>query len=200
MSRSLAPLSTARDRSERALIAVAVRGSHAAFDELGRRYRPRVLRFAHARLGDAAEAEDVAQEVFLEAYRALAGYRGEGTFWSWLASITHRRICARYRERARRAPEPAGAAEALAERAAPLSTPSEAWLDARLALERCGELAETRLPPAQRRMFQLRYRESRSVRAIALALGKTPGAVKVGLLRSRAKLQQDLPQLEQSAP
>lgn len=183
--------------AERALIAAAASGDRRAFDVLDRRYRPRVWRFANARLRDPWEADDVTQEVFLEACRTLARYRGEGTLWSWLACITHRRICARYRGRTRWIPvDP----HELAVLPAPAVGSAEARLDARRALVRCARVMETRLPQSQQRLLRLRYGESQPIRAIARTLRTTPGAVKVGLARTRATLRRWVPELAEPGP
>jgi RNA polymerase sigma factor (sigma-70 family) len=79
------------------LVARARRGDTAAFGELVDRHRAAVYRAAHAALGSAREAEDVAQEAFLAAYRKMATYRGEASFKTWLLTITWRRALSRRR-------------------------------------------------------------------------------------------------------
>src|SRR5882757_4667543 len=59
-------------------------GSRVSFDELVVRYRPRLVAFLTRRLGDAAEAEDVAQETFLRAYDHLDRYDPARPFSTWL--------------------------------------------------------------------------------------------------------------------
>jgi len=65
-------------------------GDHEAFAELVRRHSARVFRLAVSILGKefVPEAEDVAQEAFLKAHRAIASYRGEASFSSWIYRIT----------------------------------------------------------------------------------------------------------------
>jgi len=63
------------------------RGDSAAFDLLVRKYQHRVLKLVSRFVSDAAEAEDVAQEAFLKAYRALASFRGDSAFYTWLYRI-----------------------------------------------------------------------------------------------------------------
>lgn len=62
-----------------------------AFGELVERNRRAVFRAALAALGSPAEADDVAQEAFVTAYRKLASFRGESAFRTWLLSITWRK-------------------------------------------------------------------------------------------------------------
>lgn len=186
------------DDLEPALIASAAMGSHAAFEVIHARYRPRIHRFALARLSDPEDAEDVVQETFLEMYRVLRGYRGDASFWSWLAGIAYHRICSLYHRR-RRARRDLLAARELTAMTRPGTWRAEAWLDAHRALGRCNELLEAEWPPQQRRIFHLRYAENQPIRAIASALGKNRAAVRVGLLRSREKLRCLLPELQESA-
>lgn len=72
---------------EARLTKAAALGNVGAFSELVRQYRAGVLRTAFGILGSAQEAEDVAQEVFIKAWNNLPGYRGRGSFASWLYRI-----------------------------------------------------------------------------------------------------------------
>jgi RNA polymerase sigma-70 factor, ECF subfamily len=83
--------------SDAELAARARQGDTAAFGELVERHRAAVYRAAQAAVGSASEAEDVAQEAFLAAYRKMATYRGEASFKTWLLAITWRRALARRR-------------------------------------------------------------------------------------------------------
>jgi RNA polymerase sigma-70 factor, ECF subfamily len=62
-------------------------GDKAAFNLLVLKYQHRVLKLVSRFVSDAAEAEDVAQEAFLKAYRALASFRGDSAFYTWLYRI-----------------------------------------------------------------------------------------------------------------
>jgi RNA polymerase sigma-70 factor (ECF subfamily) len=76
--------------SDSQLVVLAQRGDQQAFAELVRRHSTRVFRLAVSILGREfiPEAEDVAQEVFLKVYHALASFRGEAEFSSWIYRIT----------------------------------------------------------------------------------------------------------------
>ncbi len=65
-------------------------GEVRAFEELVTAHQHRVFGMALRMLGGAAEAEEVAQEVFLRAHRALAGFRGEAKLSTWLCGIAAR--------------------------------------------------------------------------------------------------------------
>ena len=62
-------------------------GDQSAFDVLVLKYQHRVLKLVSRFVNDAAEAEDVAQEAFLKAYRALPSFRGDSAFYTWLYRI-----------------------------------------------------------------------------------------------------------------
>lgn len=76
-------------------------GDEAAFEEWVRRYQHPVINFCYRLLGDAAEAEDVAQEVFVRLYQHIGAYRPTGSFEGWLFTVA-RHVCLdrlRYRRR-----------------------------------------------------------------------------------------------------
>ena len=72
---------------DRTLVEEAMAGNLDAFETLVRRYQTRVVNFALAMLRDTGEAEDVAQETFIRAYRSLGRFRGESLFKTWLYTI-----------------------------------------------------------------------------------------------------------------
>ena len=76
--------------SDSQLVTRAQGGDQDAFDELVRRHSDHVFRLALSILGQgfAAEAEDVAQQVFLKVHHALASFRGDAEFGSWIYRIT----------------------------------------------------------------------------------------------------------------
>ena len=76
-----------QDDSDQQLVERVQAGEKAAFDLLVRKYQHRVLKLVSRFVPDAAEAEDVAQEAFIKAYRALASFRGDSAFYTWLYRI-----------------------------------------------------------------------------------------------------------------
>lgn len=72
---------------DRALVTRAQAGDRAAFDDLYVRYYRRLYRFCLRRLHDSHEAEDVAQESFARAWRALPNFAGDRRFYPWLSVI-----------------------------------------------------------------------------------------------------------------
>lgn len=72
---------------DRQLVVRVQRGDKAAFDLLVRKYQHKVAKLVGRYVRDWAEAEDVTQEAFLKAYRAIGGFRGESAFYTWLYRI-----------------------------------------------------------------------------------------------------------------
>ena len=79
------------------LVERARAGDQTAFGDLVDRHRDAVFRAALAALGNREEAEDVAQEAFVAAYRGLDGFRGDATFKTWVTTIAWRRALNRRR-------------------------------------------------------------------------------------------------------
>lgn len=75
------------DTTDQDLVERVQRGDKTAFDLLVRKYQHRVVKLVMRYLRDPADAEDVAQEAFIKAYRALPQFRGESAFYTWLYRI-----------------------------------------------------------------------------------------------------------------
>ena len=84
------------------LVARAKAGDGRAFDELVRRYRKRIYALALHMTGSASEADDIAQEVFLKAFSALAQFEGRSQFFTWVYRMAVNRSLNARRDRARR--------------------------------------------------------------------------------------------------
>ena len=173
------------DREEAAWIARARTGEDAAFRWLLGRYRTRVVRLAAHVLRREDEAEDVAQEAFLRAFRRLPSFRGEGRFSAWLLGITVR-LCLDRRRSAR------WTREVAADFLPPLSSlplpslpsPSDA-ADTRLLV---GALLDQLSPPL-RAALVLRELEGLDYDEIAAALALPVGTVRSRLHAARARFR-----------
>ena len=75
------------EQSDLSLVQLAQRGDAGAFDALVRRYQHKVVKLVLGYVRDPAEAEDIAQEAFIKAYRALPRFRGDSAFYTWLYRI-----------------------------------------------------------------------------------------------------------------
>lgn len=168
-------------------------GEPAAFEELVRAYQHRVFAVAARMLGRAAEAEEVAQEVFVRAYRAIGEFRGEARLSTWLHAITARLCLNRLASAARRRER---ADEDLL-RQTPSAELGAAAAVERSELETALRQAIAELPDDRRIVVVLRDVEGLSYEEIAEALDLEPGTVRSRLHRARmdlkAKLERFLP-------
>jgi RNA polymerase sigma-70 factor (ECF subfamily) len=174
------------------LVAAVLAGDAEAFTALHDKYRDKVYRFALKRTGDEHDAEDVTQEVFLEIWRCLGSYEGRSSLLTWIFGIAHNQVCRRFRKKNLVAGsiDDEGFAEV-----ASAEPGIEETLDARRLLEQCDRVVEG-LSEAQRTVYQLRFREQRSTREVASALGKSSQAVKISLFRTRRALLARTPAAE----
>lgn len=167
------------EASDAVLIAAARDGDLDAFESLVRRYQRPVFRVALRMLGSEADAEDVAQETFVQVWRSLARFRGDSAFATWLYRIATNRSL---NVLAARRPT-----VALSDgQVSTLGDPGNA-LEGRERLRALtdGLLA---LAPEQRAVLVLRELEGLSYQEIADVLDVSVGAVKGRIHRSRAAL------------
>jgi RNA polymerase sigma-70 factor (ECF subfamily) len=75
------------DTGDLALVRRVQKGDKSAFDLLVRKYQHKVVKLVSRYMRDPADAEDVAQEAFIKAYRALPQFRGDSAFYTWLYRI-----------------------------------------------------------------------------------------------------------------
>ena len=151
------------------------------FEALVRRHQRGVFRIAMSVLGMGreAEAEDVAQEVFVQVYRNLGGFEGRSRFSTWLYRIAYRRAIDHARSiRFRTGEQVVDLTGGVA--------PGDPLRDR--ALYDC----IARLPVAQRGAIRLHYWMGETVTEIAQLLGVQPGTVKSWLFRARHLLNECL--------
>lgn len=91
-----------RAREASALVDAAKAGDTAAFDELVRRYRPRIFALALHLTGRPSDADDITQDAFLKAYSRLGGFEGRSEFFTWLYRIALHRALNVKRDQGRR--------------------------------------------------------------------------------------------------
>jgi RNA polymerase sigma-70 factor (ECF subfamily) len=89
-----------------ALVARAQAGDRGAFDELVRRYRRRIHALALHLSGSDSEADDITQDVFLQAYHSLAAFEGRSAFFTWVYRMAVNRALNARRNRQRRGEGP----------------------------------------------------------------------------------------------
>jgi RNA polymerase sigma factor (sigma-70 family) len=171
------------------LVERAKRGDVGAYEELVHMYQGIAFRTAYVIAGNAADAEEAAQDGFVKAYRALRRFRTGAPFRPWLLQIVANEARNRRRSAGRRANlELRLAAENPSGGAAP--SPEAAFLDA----ERRGSLlqAVNRLPEEQRLAVACRYFLDLSEEDTAAALGCRRGTVKSRLSRALERLRTEM--------
>jgi RNA polymerase sigma factor (sigma-70 family) len=165
-------------------------GDRDAFARLVTRYRGLVTSISLCTLGDVAASEDVAQEVFVAAWRALGSLRNPSSFLPWLRQLTRHRALDAVRDR-RRADRPGSVDEdVIAWAVDPRPSAQDALLDDERT--RAVRRALDALPAGAREVITLYYREGRSVEQVALLLGLGENTAKKRLSRARSALRDEV--------
>jgi len=172
---------------EHALIERARAGDRAAFGELVRIHREAVYRFAVRWLADPELALDVAQDVFVRAFKGLKDYRGDGRFRTWLFSITLNAARSFARRQKRRGEV---RLDALAD-FPDLRTPPDAKAARAEAFARAAAELAT-LPEKQRGAVTLRIYEGLSFKEIGEIIGCSEGSARVNYHHGIQKLREAL--------
>ena len=172
-------------------------GHRDAFEVLVDRYKQPVFNLIHRTLGDPAEAEDLAQVVFLQVFRAAHRYKPSARFSTWLYTIA-RNLC--LNEIRRRSRHPAEPMEGAADQGEDLParqfedhtqpSPPDALLHGEL--EHMIQAALSALPETQRTAILLCRQEDLSYEDIAKIMGCSLPAIKSLIHRGRETLKQKL--------
>ncbi len=188
-------LNDAIEPPDAALVMACREGDDAAFEALMRRYKDRVYNVLYRFLGHREDALDVAQEVFLRAYRGLPDFRGDARVYTWLYRIAVNLARNRVRDLGRKGRDRATSLEGLdeaapgvarlatADRETPRDRAQRGELEA--ALEACLD----DLPETYRLAFVLRIYDALSYEAMADALECPAGTVKSRLNQARRLLR-----------
>ena len=171
------------------LIARSRDGDLEAFSQIVRALHGEVRGFAAMMAVEPDWIDDVAQEIFLEAYRSLHRFAPERSFRKWVRGVA-RNVIRRHAERLSRESKlrQDATSELLRRRQEQLdrtaAEPEAAQAGALDALRRC----LGRLPEHLRRLLDQRYSDQKSSGEIGRALGRTADAVRVSLMRTRRQL------------
>lgn len=174
---------------DQALVAKAQAGDKRAFGLLVEKYQRKLVRLLSRYIRDAAEVEDVAQEAFIKAYRALPAFRGESAFYTWLYRIGINTAKNHLVATGRRAPTSTGVeaedAEGLdeGEQLRDINTPESVLLSKEIATTVNGAIDE--LPEELRTAIQLREMEGMSYEDIAKIMDCPIGTVRSRIFRAR---------------
>ena len=172
---------------DRGLVNRAQAGDVGAFEALVRRYQGWVFTLTLRLLGNRAEAEDLAQEVFLKAYRGLAGFRGASRFTTWLYAIASHHCLNHLKARGRRGHAKSHAPVAV-ERLPDGAPRADALLE-QAEFARIVQAEMARLTEEHRVILVLRDIQGLSYEEIARTLGLEPGTVRSRLHRARMEMK-----------
>lgn len=179
------------EQSDEDLVLLVQQGDKSAFDFLVLKYQHRIIQLVNGYIKDPAEAQDVAQESFIKAYRALGSFRGEAAFYTWLYRIAIN-TAKNYRlARARRgASQEVDVQDAEAIENAPqlqgLDTPERLLLTQEM-LDTI-KVALSTLPEEMRIAIELREFDGMSYEEIAVAMDCPVGTVRSRIFRARATI------------
>jgi RNA polymerase sigma-70 factor (ECF subfamily) len=166
-------------------------GQTALFEILMRRHNERIYRAARAVVGDDAEAEDVMQQAYVNAYTHLRQFDGRAAFATWLTRIAVNEGIVRRRRRALH--ESIDVDTVCQHAVVPMrSIPSPENQAFAGELRSLIEAAVETLPDGAREVFMLRQVEGLSTAETAACLGVSEDAVKTRFSRARALLRRDL--------
>ncbi len=176
---------------ERTLVRACQSGEREAFDRLVERYQRDVYRLCYRYLNDHEDANDLAQEAFLKAWRAIGRFRGDSAFSTWLYRIAVN-ACLNHRASRRPPaqelpdglPDPRGGADAG------VFSQDEA---------RRVRAAVSRLPEKQRATLILKVYHELTHDEVAEVLGATVGTVKSNLFHALGNLRRLLAEAEEKA-
>jgi len=160
-----------------------------AFDLLLPEFQSRVFRLAYAMLGDAALAEDMAQEIFIRIWKALPGYRAQSSLSTWIYAIARNTCLTALKTGGTKKEvslEEPGVAQAAEEAGSPSEPAARAGIDILRFLDQ--------LPEKHRRVLRLYYLEEKSYEEVARLLDWPMGTVKVYLHRARKELAEAVAQ------
>jgi RNA polymerase sigma-70 factor (ECF subfamily) len=189
------------ERSDLELVRRAQRGERGAFDLLVLRYQHKVIKLVARLLRDPSEAEDVAQEAFVKAYRALGSFRGDSAFYTWLYRIavnTARNTMAARQRRPLAYEADLGESEqsVVESRMRHVDTPEATVLSDEI--NRTVNHAVEELPEDLRTAIILREVEGLSYEEIAEAMDCPVGTVRSRIFRAREAIDRSLkPLLDQ---
>ena len=185
---NLPPMDKSAELNEFRLVSRARKGDVQAFEELYRRFVPRVFGLCRRMVGDVALAEDLTQEVFVRVWEKLSLFKGRGPFAPWLLTVASRVVIS-YRRTSSRRDERIQAVEDLAlvephatdfEPVASRST--DAGIDLVAAL--------SQIPEGARKVFVLHDVEGYKHHEIARMTGIAVGTSKAQLHRARRILRE----------
>jgi len=171
-----------------ALIEQTLTGDREAFGQIVARYQSPICALAYSACGNVARSEDLAQEIFITAWRKLGSLREPARFKAWLYAIARHLIQNAFRQHQRNPVAGADSLEESAEPASPVAEPDEQAISKEEETILWHVLSG--LPEIYREPMVLFYRQNESVSAVAGVLSLSEDAVRQRLSRGRALLNE----------
>ncbi len=176
---------TVEPDSDYALAQRAATGDMTAFEELFRRHNRRVYALCLRMAGNPTEAEDLAQEAFIQLFRKIGSFRGESAFTTWLHRLTVNQVLMHFRKKSVKLEQTSDDDETPTPIVVGTANPNAMPVVDRIALEK----AIAQLPPGYRTVFILHDVEGHEHEEIARMLGCSVGTSKSQLHKARLKLR-----------
>jgi RNA polymerase sigma-70 factor (ECF subfamily) len=178
------------------LVREAQRGNRAAFEELVRHYDQAVLRLAMHLTGSEHEAQDIYQEAFLKAYKSVANFRFECSFYTWIYRIVTNLCLDHLRKKQVRKEEAPVATDSTGEQYDVIEQVPDGRAGANPERDlmrrelggRIGRALE-KLTPRERMVFELRHYHGLKLRTVGEVLHTTEETAKNTLFRATQKLR-----------
>lgn len=192
---------TDQQANDQQLVARVQKGDRRAFDLLVIKYQHRVLSLVSRFIPDFAEAQDVTQEAFIKAYRALPNFRGESQFYTWMYRIAVNTAKNYLVSRNRRTPirdVDVDDAEFFADEGNMKDIASPDKLIARDQLQKVVFAAIEALPEDLRMAITLREMDGLSYEEIAQVMDCPIGTVRSRIFRARESVEQKMKPLLES--
>jgi RNA polymerase sigma-70 factor, ECF subfamily len=177
--------SDVRRETDRLDVEAAQRGESEAFDRLVERYQRQVYRLCYRYVNNHHDANDMTQEAFVKAFRALSRFRGDSGFATWLYRIAVN-TCLNFKAAPK--PEKEPLSDTMADLSPDASDQMETDERSRLVRE-----AVTRLPEKQRATLILKVYHELSHQEVAEIVGASVGTVKANLFHALGNLRKMLP-------
>lgn len=171
--------------SDCVLASRAAAGEREAFAVLYHRHSQRVYALCLRMTANAAEAEDLRQDVFVSLWRKIGTFRGKAAFSTWLYRFTVNQVLMHWRKRQAHPEEALGERELSTEAAPVAKDPKQRPIIDRIMIES----AVGRLAPGSRNVFRLHDVEGYEHKEVARLLGISEGTSKSQLHRARLKLR-----------